>query len=54
MIPISPPDRDADGRRHDVYRCDDCGVMFSERPAARKPAADRALDLNFGTDDVLH
>jgi len=54
MIPVSGRDTESGGWRHDVYRCDPCGVLFSERPADSEPAIDRALDLQFGTDDVPH
>lgn len=52
MPPVSEPDREASG--HDVYRCENCGVIFSEAEAARSPNTDRALVLNFGTDAIQH
>jgi hypothetical protein len=47
-------DPDGGGPRHDIYCCENCGVIFSEAQAARSPATDRALVLNFETDTIQH
>jgi hypothetical protein len=52
MVLVYEPDEV--GLRHDVYRCENCGVVFSEAQAVRSPATDRALVLNFGTDTIQH
>jgi uncharacterized Zn finger protein len=52
MAKASEPDRAGTG--HDVYRCENCGVVFSEAEAVRSPDTDRALVLNFGVDSVRH
>lgn len=52
MRPV--PESELAGSGHDVYRCEPCGVMFTEAPDMRSPDTDRALDLNFGTNAVRH